>query len=502
MKRTRLVLLAILVAALALRLAHLWAVWPVLGEDGAEVGMDRWLAMHVAQAVARGDWLGGWSAEYDSAPGYAYVLAGLLRLAEGDWLVPLLLQCVLGVLACVLVFSIGRRLHSTTVGLLAAGLLAGYAPAIFYETLLVKFSLVTVTMAALLYGVFEAGAQGRLRPALLAGLALGLLVALRGNAIVLAVPCAWWLARAAPRPPGWRGVALLLAGAALVLGPLAVRDHVAASRGRATSLWGIHFYIGAQREADGTYAPVSGVRGDVVGHIVDARTLAERAEGRPLRADEVSWYWFHRGVAEIRADPGRYLRLQLGKLRLALAGNEDGSFGDDFDDAVGASWVLRLPLVTFGSIAPLALLGAVLVLRSDGRLLVTLVATYVLSLLPFFVTGRYRLPLVVPMLLLAAVALDALAARVRAGRARDLLRPALFLAGSLSVLAAGARDRWTFLAVLILGVQAVTLLDDGGASSLDEVAERAQPIEPLVGNAWPGIEGPMELPQPRPGVSQ
>jgi hypothetical protein len=92
------------------------------------------------------------------------------------------------------------------------------------------------------------------------------------------------------------------------------------------------------------------------------------------------------------------------------------------------------------------------------------------------------------LLLLAAVALQWLAVRLRVGRARGLLMPALFLAGSLTVLAAGARDRWTFLAVLILGVQAAMLLDGGGRPSLDEVAEPAQPIEPLVRNAWSGAE--------------
>jgi 4-amino-4-deoxy-L-arabinose transferase-like glycosyltransferase len=208
MRRSALILFAILAGALVLRLAHLYAVWPILGDQGAEVGMDRWLAMHVAEAVARGDWLGGWSADYDSAPGYAYLLGGLLRLTGEHWLPPLLVQCVLGALACALVFAIGRRLHSTTVGLLAAGLLAAYAPALFYETLLVKFSLVTVTMAALLCCVLAAGAQARLLPSLLGGLAFGLLVALRGNAVVLGVPCLWWLARGAA-PSGLRGCALV-----------------------------------------------------------------------------------------------------------------------------------------------------------------------------------------------------------------------------------------------------------------------------------------------------
>ncbi|TMA38065.1 MAG: hypothetical protein E6J79_08120 [Deltaproteobacteria bacterium] len=396
-RASRTVLPGVVTVALTLRLLHLHAVARLLLDEPPEVGMDRWLSTHIAEAVARGDWLGGWSADYDSAPGYGYLLGALFRLSDRHWLPPLLLQVALGALACLLVYDLGRRLWSPTAGLLASALLALYGPALFYETLLVKFSLLTVTVAALLVCVVRAAERDRARWMLLGGLALGLLVMLRGNAALVAVPCAWWVVRGRPVWAGLRSVALFVAGAALVLGPLAFRDHLAAARGRGTSLWGIHFYIGTNADADGTYMPVPGVREDVVGHVIDARQLAEEAEGRRLTPAEVSWHWFRRGVAAIRANKLAWAALELHKLRLALSGGEDGSFGDDFGDSVDASWVLRLPLVTFGSIVPLALLGLILSLRRRRALLLPwFVVAYLVSLLPFFITGRYRLPVVVP----------------------------------------------------------------------------------------------------------
>src|SRR5262249_6466270 len=146
-----------------------------------------------------------------------------------------------------------------------------------------------------------------------AGIALGLLQALRGNAVVVALPCAWSIARGRATRPALVRIATLLAGMVLVLSPLVVRDRVAAARGRGTSLWGIHFYVATQSGADGTYIPVPGVRDDVVGHVVDARTLAEQAEGHSLTPFEVSWHWFRRGLAAIRAHPRAYADLQFRK---------------------------------------------------------------------------------------------------------------------------------------------------------------------------------------------
>jgi hypothetical protein len=59
-------LLAIAGAGLALRLLHLRAVRPLVVDAPPVPGMDRWLAMEIAAAVARGEWLGGWAVPYDS----------------------------------------------------------------------------------------------------------------------------------------------------------------------------------------------------------------------------------------------------------------------------------------------------------------------------------------------------------------------------------------------------------------------------------------------------
>jgi hypothetical protein len=454
--------------ALALRLVHLAAIWSFQFGEPPEVGMDRWLQMHVAEAVARGDWLGGWSAQYDTGPAYGYWIGILYRLCGERWVGALLVQAVLGATTPVLAFAVGSRLYSGTAGVMAAVLTTLYVPTIFYEMLLVKFAVVPVAVLGLLFCLVRAREAPTARWLLSSGVTLGILVALRANALVFAPVAAWWLWH----PLGtWRHAArvcaLVGAGALIILGPLMLRDVAARRLGLGTSLWGIHFYIGNHPDADGGYSPVPGVRDDIVGHVVDARRIAEADERRVLSPHGVSLYWFHQGLRAISDEPRRAAALQLYKLRLAFEDEEGGSFGDVFDEYRGISRVLRLPLLGFGAICPLALLGlAVTIARRRPALLPLFIGSYLLSLLPFFVSGRYRLALVPPMIVLAAEALSWLGEIVRARRLLPMTGAAVLMALVLSTIDAGPYGNWIFVALLVLGVSTASFLESrGGVAS-------------------------------------
>ena len=429
---TRLVLATIVAAALALRLAHVASV-AAFEAAHVEPGLDRWLQMEIARAVAGGDWLGGPLAPYESAPAYALGLGVLYRLGGGRWLVPIVLQAVLGALTPLALYATARRLGSARAGLFAAALAAAYGPAIFYEGLTLKFALMPCTVSALLCASATAATGRRWQAAAAAaGAATALLVALRLNAIVMLPVLVAWIARARPAVAA-RALLLVGFGLVAIAAPLALRRALASAHGEAASLWGIHFYVGSRLDGEGGYTVVPGVADDVFGHVDDARALAEASRGRRLTPAEVSRYWLGRGLEEIRRDPAAYLTLEGRKLRRLLAPGEEDVFGDDYAVYAARSVALRAAL-TFGAVAPLALLGLVLVAMRRAPLgwCVAVAATYAASLLVFFVTSRYRLPVVPPLLLCAGVALAWLADL----RARPLAFAAA--AGGLSVAAWGA----------------------------------------------------------------
>ena len=424
------------------------------------MGMDRWLAMHMAAAVAGGDWLGGWTPDYDSGPSYGYWLGLLYWLGSHQWLLAVIVQASLGAMVVPCIYRLGAACFSPQIGMLAAALTALYGPTIFYETLLVKFSLVPITVVVLLLLTERARASGSTRHLVAAGLAGGIFVALRSNALCVLPVLLWWLTRELADPmTKLRVLAVFALAAMLPLAPAFLRDRVAAAEGRGTSLWGIHFYIAAHEGADGTYAPVEGVTEDPIGHVIDAARVAEQAAGHPLTPTQVSLYWFRRGLEFARTNPLRTALLQLRKLRLALAGFEEGSFGDDFADAQANSWVLALPLLRFGTIVPLALLGMGVALGNrTGELLPAFIATFVLSLLPFFVTGRYRLPIVVPMLVLAAVGLDWTDDALRRGAYGTVVAAVVGMLGVSFGLPGGATDVWAVLALVLIALLGLRLL--------------------------------------------
>jgi hypothetical protein len=95
--------------------------------------------------------------------------------------------------------------------------------------------------------------------------------------------------------------------------------------------------------------------------------------------------------------------------------------------------VLRLPLLGFGLIAPLAALGAMTGFRSSAgvRALVTALAVYCASVVAFFVFSRYRMPAVSALLPLAAIGIVELVSRVR--ERRGLVAAAVVLAAAAAV---------------------------------------------------------------------
>ncbi|HVU52781.1 MAG TPA: tetratricopeptide repeat protein [Polyangia bacterium] len=416
--------LVVFAVAFAARLAF------VLEIDGTEWGRvlvgdatayDAW-----ARAIAAGDWLG--HEVFYQAPLYPYVLAVVYAIAGPSAFAVRLLQAALGGGSCVLLAAAGRRFFSRGVGLGAGLVLALYGPAIFFTGLVHKMTLDLFFTTFLLYALARLcdEASPRRRWLLLAGAGTGCLALTRENALAWLPVLLVWLAwrrradgRAVARALGW-----FVGGALLVLGPVAARN--AALGGVplvTTSQAGVNFYLGNNADADGTYAPLRFGHGSFVQERQDAIELAEQARGRALSPAEVSSYWSERAWSWIGEHPGAWARLLARKWMLVWGARE---IPDSDEPAVyrDASLVLRAtwPL-SFGVIAPLALVGVVASLRARrrGAVLVALLLTSAAGTAAFLVFGRYRVPMIPIVVLYAAVGASELArlARERPPRVRE-----------------------------------------------------------------------------------
>jgi tetratricopeptide (TPR) repeat protein len=249
-----------------------------------------------------------------------------------------------------------------------------------------------------------------------------------------------------------------LAGLALVLGPVAVRNRAVGGHWSVSTFQaGPNFYIGNHRSATGRYVPL------VPGHETpeferqDATRLAEHAAGRALSPREVSRFWMARAWDEIRADPLAALRLFAVKLLMVLNRYEVADAESLYAYAEASPILRLLSYFQFGVLVPLAAVGitATWPMRRKLWLLYLLSASMILAVALFYVLARYRYPLA-PLLILFAAAgvVHIWRAWQRGTSPRRLLAPIVagLIAGIVANIPVHDERRLNALAKMNLGV--------------------------------------------------
>jgi tetratricopeptide (TPR) repeat protein len=428
-------LTGLFVGAFALRLIAILQlrgtpVFDVLMGDGRQY--DTW-----AQQIAGGQWMG--TDVFYQTPLYPYALAVLYKIAGHHLLLVRLAEAVLGAASCVLLAVAGSRFFDRRAGLAAGGLLAVYAPAIFFDVVIQKssFDLFLMTLTLALLGEFLARPHWKWLAA--AGVAIGAFMINRENARVFYPIVAGWLALGPWTTPirtrvNWIVVFTAAVGATLL--PVGLRNyHVGGQFLISTSQLGPNFYIGNHAGAPGVYEPLVIDRGDVAYERADAASLAQAATGRTLSPGEVSDYWMARGLDFARQQPGAWLSLMQRKLLMTFTGAEIADT-ESVEAYAEYSWLLRvLQWANFGVILPLAVFGLWQTRREWRRLsvLYASMAGMALAVAIFYVMARYRYPLVPLLILFAGAAVAGLQA-LRRDSPRSWL-PGLAAALAVAVLA-------------------------------------------------------------------
>jgi 4-amino-4-deoxy-L-arabinose transferase-like glycosyltransferase len=487
---------AIFLLALAFRAAYLaeFARQP----DFQVFYMDEEYNLEWAKSLATGVWKAPYDqlrdAPYFRAPLYSYFLAGIFKVFGLNTVLARLIQILLGSLSCALAYGVAAKCLGQRVGLVTGVICAlywvlAYFDAQFLQPVLLIFLLLAGLLAAFTaaerHDTGHARHTGRVGLAALAGLAFGLYAITRPEILVFLPFLAWWALKAA-RSMGMPGagrrwfVAALVA--CLLLPPAAttLRNGIVAHDWVAVaSQGGVNFYIGNNPESNGVQAVVPGTHATWWGGYEDTKAIAERDEGKSLKASEISSYWFRRGFGFIRDDPGRWFGLTLKKAAL-FVGNVELPNNEPYEARRGAYWSLKAVPLGFGLLAGLfavslpGLLGMrcrqgardfrglrggsfrgagggppsdpgaaaagadreIALRRGYVVLMLQFLGVYALTTVAFFVTGRFRAPLVPLVAIGAATTLVALYDQLRARRLAALaatVAAVAAIAGILSV---------------------------------------------------------------------
>lgn len=367
---------------------------------------DEGLYVQLGRRLAAGGGLG--DEAWFQPPGLANALALSFRLGLHSLLWPRVLHAVLGAATCALVFVVARRWTSVRVALLATAIAAVHGVSIQASGQIlapVWIGFLNVAGLALLTRE-ELGWE----EALGAGLCFGLSALFSPVILPFLLPAAVWLHRRASR-----GAVIAAFAVGMLAPPAAVtyRNHersgelvfVAANGG-------INFFVGNNED----YRETLSTRPGRQWQELDERPLHVGATTLGRRSS----YFYARGLEFVRRHPGDALALYGRKLFLFFGAHEIPRTADLQADRL-ESPVLRaltgptgFPLPD-GLVIPLALVGAVTLVRRDS-LLVAFLAMQALVIAAFFVTARYRAPSIPLFCVLAAIGVARLSDELRRGR--------------------------------------------------------------------------------------
>jgi len=368
-----------------------------------------------AQQLAEVSWVG--DKPFWQPPLYPYFLALTYAVSSDLFWTPRFIQFLLGAVSCALIFGIGRQVFGIRVGLLAGGMACLYGPSIYFEGELLPAALAVFLQLLLLFVLLQPDrGWGQ---ALAAGLLQGLALVAVPNAAVLGPCVCWWYWKCAERAAVSKLVCCLLfaVAASAVVGAVAARNWAVSGEFIPLS-WngGVNFYLGNHPD----YDRLVGIRPGPEWEALMAQPMAAGQVGYAER----SAYFYRQAGAWIASAPGDFVRLLAYKAFL-LARGEELKRNQDVYFARTYSWLMSVLLwkthhfaFPFGLLGPLAAVGLVLAwrCRPQAGLLLLCTGAYSTSLLFFFITGRYRLPLVPLLLLFAGYALIWL---VQQGQARQ-----------------------------------------------------------------------------------
>ena len=359
------------------------------------------------------------------APFYPFFLGAVYAVFGHDYFLIRILQALLGSLTCVLIYLLGSKLFNKRIGLIA-GYAAAFTGIIIYfdAELLLPVLLLPLYLSFILLW-FKAVETESLKYWFFAGLLLGISAITRPNILII-LPLVIITAFSFKQVKSSliRSVFTAL-GILLPILPVTVHNVMQGEFVPIATQGGVNFYIGNNARSDGAAAVFPGLGN--MWRYEDTVAKAEMETGRELKENEVSNFYYGKGLQFIVTQPGKWLKLMTVKFlhfinTVEISNNKNIYFSAQ--DSVLLTILLRNGFWLYGS---LGIMGFILFYKRSARhrLIIWFVLLYMFSILMFFVTARYRLPLIPIFIIFAAAAVDWTIVKIREKQYADLKLPAI-----------------------------------------------------------------------------
>jgi 4-amino-4-deoxy-L-arabinose transferase-like glycosyltransferase len=316
------------------------------------------------------------------------------------------IQAVLGSITCLLTLSLGARVFGRSVGILAGLITSFYAPMIFWEAELVASGWGALWTVVLLSLLIRKAEEYDWKVFCLVGLTGALAIITRPAFLPFLLAASVWVVLVQARLhrsviPVVRGAALLLAGFSLVAAPvLVLSDRATGSARLLAPPGGLNAYIGNNENTCKTLNIRPGPEFDQLLNWPVAHGYKTTPE-RPR--------FFYGKVREfISEEPFLFVKGLARKAGQYLTSTETPRTVDiyvfhQWSALMGALvWKIATFGFPWGVLLPLVIVGLIFRWKQTPTPIVLLVALYPILLIAIFMAGRYRIPVVPAMAILAA----------------------------------------------------------------------------------------------------
>ncbi len=390
----------------------------------------------MAQTISGGNWIADMPLSAYRIPLYPYFLAALYRFFGHNIALVHTTQSFIGAFTGVFIYFISKEIFKNHWAAVIAGVLSAcYIPFIFYENLLlgeslsIFFNLVSLLLLAYVF------VRERLKTlyVFLAGIFLGLSILLRPNTLIPVLFLAFFIFYffAIKTKAFVKGVILsvvfLMAVLAAII-PITIRNYYLHKDFIPLSaVGGVNLFIGNNAEANGKFHLSKGIGTSLDEMIKNSEEIAQKDRGRLLKPSQVSAYWMGRAVNFALNSPTDFLRLLWIKTAFFFNHYE---FPDILDIYFTSQFIpfLKWGVLGYGFVVVFAFYGVLLAYEqknSNAMLLGIFAMGYGLSVILFFVSSRYRLPVVPVLIIFSAVGVHQLIDAIKFQKKHEMVRFAI-----------------------------------------------------------------------------
>lgn len=330
-----------------------------------------------------------------------YLMALIYSVFPQDPISIRILNIVLGVAFCFLLYLFSKELFNETAGFAALFIACIYKPFIFYSIVLLKTNLSLLLFSISLYFFSSSLKRKSLPRNFWSGFAFGLLLNVRQNSLAMAmfVP---FITIFLLKQKEWsnrnvgKAILLFLVGFIFTTGPFIYLNYRITERGSFAPTGGFNLYLGSNLENPYPYyRPVSFAVPSPTEQSIHFIIEASRRKNRRLSPHEASSYFTQQTLMAATEQPLLFLKKIMLKTAVIFNRFEEG---DNYNIAFLGQFIPIFNFIFFEywTILPFGMAG-ILMLSDSEKIKANqlLFVIYTITLILFFTNTRLRLPMVV-----------------------------------------------------------------------------------------------------------